>query len=1723
MVSVKYYLILICYLLCVVCKSWGELMKSHGFRIVLVVGFVLVFVSGSMARASLSIEGEYEEVRDQILALGLPRGTENSLLSKLDSSLDSLLRGSTHSALNKLDALMHEVEAQAGKNIPEWAAEILLDSVSYLYDLVSVSVVEFIDVGVTYNNDFESAAALTDIALTDVNDWLEANRYVFRLRAHYRDNMGSDEVSLSNVVELHDEGIDIVVGHPYSTQCEVSLDYVNGNDMLLLSSSSTSPFLEIPGDNLLRACPPDSFLGGTMAEFYKANGVKAVAFLYVDEYYLQWLVDAAVDACGEEVAVVESISFEGGTRDFSGMLHTIDSALAEYMAAYGLSFDEVALQMLDFGEILYAVEEADFGDYQLVDQIQWYADRNLEQETLMRISDQAALHKLFKSTIVADVDSLDYQSVAERYHNATGSDLSFYSAVSYDSYWMLANAIIHAGSSDAMAVKGALQELYPVEGLPEPMTALSYALTQATGDPGPYDGISGLIGFDENGDRVGADVQLTGYAWVDQSISEELYGVYDESSGSVVTYSVEEQLPEYVTIGVTSSTTVGMSSTRDNIGIAKADINQRMSDEGRGVCFRFHVLDNEGNVSKALENIQSLEDMGINLVIGHGWSSQCLGSLDYVNTHDMLMVSSSSTSVMEPLIQPDNLYRLTTNDEVQGRVLSKLYEEHGEKAVIILYRDDAYGVGLKDVLIDRCNASGISVLGIFAYDPWGSADYEELLTEVEDLLEASIGPDLSLDEIAFQVIAFSESIQILNAADPELPLTWGVDWYGCDGTALSDEIARQAFKNAVSVKLYSTLVAPIYDDPLYLAWAVRYGDMTNLFPGFFSAVQYDIAQILAQAVIDAGSTDTDLVEATMLDIVQDYHGVSGYSTFDVNGDRIGANYDVWIYMYDGIDSYVQYAYYDLETDSIWFNEIPEAPALAIFNEEVWSWNGYHVTEPWSQWPEFNAKVTVWSEYYYDPELSVTVTFPDGTVYDLTDDEEVQGDPPGNGNYAIWLPVDDPQIGEYTIEASDNYGNTESVVVELDSWLTDLFDYITPEFRSVFYEGEPIEFTWSYPVPDTMFAAHLWNDDVDYWIETGGNSVYFEEYLDEGRYEFAIDAWNDEGGHIAAFSEFLVGSQPIITDTGLFTWMNYRSWEPEDKWYNVDVYATVLVEDYGLIDYITAVSPDGTEYEMIPSWDEYSPIWDIGSYYVGMEPDDVFWEPVEIYVSYMGEEKSETVEVQDWLLDEFSYVEPAAGSWFESSDSLVFSWDIPTDVNDYGVGIWNDDEFSYDVNIEDTYHEYDGESLSPGMYRFSIRAHTEQGSGASVEGYFFIGDPFQIYDSDIWSGSWYREGEPDEPIEFYQGFRVNLFAAENPEDVLYVKVIDPNGAEVMLSDWYPDWDEPEGDGVYVGERELDEPVSGDYQLVAEHAMYGVIDEWFYFDGFVTTKYTGLCPAFREVVSASGLVFSWENIEPDFSGFQVNVWDNDWNWIWEGETEEYSLIYDGPVLGDGIYWFNLDGWTDSGGSLTVESEFAVGEQPVLQPSVWSTAYYYLDDPGEELFYDLQTSLWVVVDDYSGVDYVRASVGSATLDLWPCWEPGDPPSRVGEYFACFGLSEPYVGEVVYEVSYLGEVCYLSVYWNEWLETGFTNVVPGAGAVYSSSDDLVFCWDYPLGDAWFRVDVWDMGGDVWGSDDIWGTGVVYGGDVLPDGFYEYRLLVKISDEAELATLGSFIIDSAP
>lgn len=1663
----------------------------------------------SLIRPDPSTDPGFDNLRDLVHQCDIRTGTKISLLARIKIGETFYNRGKTDQCLSSLDRLSKWITRMTSRRINEEDSALLINAINELKDTIQGVTEEYLTIGVTVaNGGVTQAEALSEIALSDINEYLEANGYQYKLNVNILDNQGSEETALQNTMDYHSQGIDIIIGHGWSSQCVASLDYVNENDMLLLSPSSTIPGIGTEGDNLLRVAPPDSYQAQRMADFLNLNGVSAI---YILDGYGEY-TNALNDACSGSIEVLGITDLPYDERDLSPQLDEAETALSEAVSN-GYSIDNLAFVVADMtNKVVDAVEFTVAYDYELLNSVSWYRFDTMTPLScgeVARLGSFAVDHGLFAPAITFDSEDPVYQSLIQRYGDATGEDIHDFSVYSYDCYWLIAEALLHADNTNAITVKDTLLELYDDE-LSTPMVALSYILSQVA-QGSSYSGVTGDISFNEEGDRASQDYTLEGYAWIDETLTTTDYATYDSGTGQVEPLEVTQSPPEIYRIGYTASTWAGMRGAQDIISISLEDINTRQIEEETGYWFEVDLKSNYGSSDTALQNIEEFHQDGINIVNGHGWSSQCAGSLDYINNNDIMLISPSSTA--PSLAIEDNLYRFCTNDLVAAKVLVKLYKELGKTAIIIMYRDDIWGEGLANALQTECDAEGITVLGYLSYP--NELDVNEYFTQIEEILEAAPVP---LEEIGFELVSYSEIVPFIHHLDNQYPLLNQVTWFGSDGSVMLQQIVDEVFDKARHLKIYSPISSVPRNSPEFNEINERYQELNGFEMNQYNIASYDVLDTIARIVVDHG-TDP-LVIKDQLESLNAYPGKSGPITLDQYGDRDGANYEIWGYGYDGEFGAVIFGDYDLATDTISMYSMPDPPELAVFNPNVWSRTKYWTYDPeGTKTYELSMKIGVFNPEGRDDTESVTVTYPDSvTTIDLTDSYELWGEQPYDNNYFMGLEVDDPVSGDFLFTVTDKQGNTETATFTHTGWITDLFDYISPVHGDIHQEGDPIFFDWSHPEQDPEYRTSLWSDieSIHWNYETFENSATYDEtILPKGRYEARVDCWNRDGGAVEAYSIIWVGQRPQIDLIESRSEYRYYSFD-DDTDYSIMFNVLAFVEDFEDIEY-TKVALAGEEEYLEKQWDGMSDPWRLGYYHGWINFDTPETGDITVEVKTSTDTLVDSTYFDNWETTEFDWVSPDQNEYFPDSDNLEFSWSHPDHGSvEYQIDIWQDGEdWGWNAETSDNHMDYDGDQLESGFYKFRVRADYGRSSSVSYESRFVVGDPFQISNVEPWSWTQYQLGDLSEPNEYTISFRANLYAATGFDDLDYFIIRDPNGDTHTMEDSY--WDSDEGDGIYIAEFQVDSALSGVYTLEASHIDYGVLTEEVFFDNWITDRYDTVSPSFKENVE-SPFTISWSHSNPDITNYHIQLWNPSDTVDWRENTDQTSITYTDP-LEDGIYNIRVCGYDEEGGEIQARTSVWVGEDPLFYDTTVRSYHNYDPSNINDERYDIYVETHVITEDYDQISISVEAPNGETYNLDPNWDEDSNLEDIGIYDVRIEYDTPFTGDYIITADTPTGPHVETLYHDNWILDPYSDVTPEPGSYLPTSDELTFSWTHPNPEIEeYRVEILTEDEVIW---DEWTEETIlqYTGDPLDPGCYSYNILAENHNDDQIEVDGIFFI----
>jgi ABC-type branched-subunit amino acid transport system substrate-binding protein len=375
-------------------------------------------------------------------------------------------------------------------------------------------------------------------------------------------------------------------------------------------------------------------------------------------------------------------------------------------------------------------------------------------------------------------------------------------------------------------------------------------------------------------------------------------------------------------IGRTASSTEGLETTVPLIDdIIEPDIQEYLDVTGLDITLDILIEDCQSSESIALEKTQSFKAMGIDAVLGHGWSGQCSASLSYVNENDMILISGSSTSPLLA-IAGDMLFRTCPTDFVQAPAIATMWETWGAKAVLTFFRGDAWGDGIYNLLDagGEWEAHGIVDIGKVRYAP-ESTEFSNYLDVANDIIGDAIEEYGGAKYVGFQYFGFSESRTFQTQA-ADYPNIQGSIWMSTESGGRGERMIDETGELCLQTRHFSSLMGVDEGSYLWKSFEERYYAATQYMPSFYSAVEYDAAQMLMKAILETSSMKASNIADVFIEISSQHHGLSGWMLLTAEGDRAAQVFDIWGYMEqdDGTIWFQKWGLYDGRTIEVTWDD-----------------------------------------------------------------------------------------------------------------------------------------------------------------------------------------------------------------------------------------------------------------------------------------------------------------------------------------------------------------------------------------------------------------------------------------------------------------------------------------------------------------------------------------------------------------------------------------------------------------------------------------------------------------------------------------------------------------------------------------------------------------------------------------------------------------------------------
>lgn len=314
-----------------------------------------------------------------------------------------------------------------------------------------------------YANYGASLKAGADIAIEELN----AAGGVNGGEASYEigDELGDPKEAVLVAQKLIDnKNVLFVNGHMFSGATLAAGPKYEEAGLPMISPSATNPDITELGEYIWRVCMTDAVQGEGLAEYaIDVLGLKKIAIFHSDNDYGKGLADAfeaAATAAGGEIVAREQ--YTDGDTDFKAQLTKIKDAAPEllFLSGYYPEGSKIAAQVKELGMT-----------------VQMLGSDGYASDELIKLGGASVEGMLISTFFDYSKDDPKVQKFVETYKaNNNGANPDWFAANGYDVIMLAAEAAKQAGVNDR--------------------TKLNEALTAGV----EYEGLTGKIAFDENGD-----------------------------------------------------------------------------------------------------------------------------------------------------------------------------------------------------------------------------------------------------------------------------------------------------------------------------------------------------------------------------------------------------------------------------------------------------------------------------------------------------------------------------------------------------------------------------------------------------------------------------------------------------------------------------------------------------------------------------------------------------------------------------------------------------------------------------------------------------------------------------------------------------------------------------------------------------------------------------------------------------------------------------------------------------------------------------------------------------------------------------------------------------------------------------------------------------------------------------------------------------------------------
>ena len=361
----------------------------------------------------------------------------------------------------------------------------------------TITIGELLDLSKDLSSQGKRAEISSGYAIKDINAQLASAGCNLKFATQVDDYQLDNTLASSDLASLAAAGVQVVVGPLNSGAASTILTYANQNHIVLISPSSTSVALAIPGDYLFRTAPNDRWQGQADARMMTDRGAKDLIVVQRHDSYGDALANATgryffLDGGHNET----TIQYTTPVTDWSTTLNQVQTEFNAVLCphtpcspgtylANQIAIDVIAFE--EFGSMILKASSSSYPSFPW-STMPWFGTDGEAQDAVIVNATYGApvAQVVLPSTVFGFVDNSKTLNLDQRYTADHGPDFcDIYCKSAYDDVWLAALATLQAGSNSGAAIKAVL-----------PTVAANYF------------GVTGPTLLEASGDRVATTYEI---------------------------------------------------------------------------------------------------------------------------------------------------------------------------------------------------------------------------------------------------------------------------------------------------------------------------------------------------------------------------------------------------------------------------------------------------------------------------------------------------------------------------------------------------------------------------------------------------------------------------------------------------------------------------------------------------------------------------------------------------------------------------------------------------------------------------------------------------------------------------------------------------------------------------------------------------------------------------------------------------------------------------------------------------------------------------------------------------------------------------------------------------------------------------------------------------------------------------------------------------------------